>query len=184
MPFLLLDLTIFSSTNFWRKRSHLDLHVSSPVPGDNVLGLHLNYCSEWWDAGILIYLERSVNDLHTSMVQLMSLPPIVSCFIKSRMVYLPGDGLPRLSWKRPLNVCVCVCMCVCVWCWSYIVINVLNADMWTEFSVAQHSTTELSLPAQLWPVWISSDPQRPSRVDIPGTCKIEWSSDTLSDWLV
>ena len=26
---------------------------------------------------------------------------------KSRMVYPSGTGLPRLSWKRPLNVCVC-----------------------------------------------------------------------------
>ena len=31
--------------------------------------------------------------------------------VKSRMVYLSGASLPRLSWKRPLNVCVCVCVC-------------------------------------------------------------------------
>jgi len=34
--------------------------------------------------------------------------------VKSRMVYLSGDGLSRMSMeKRPLNECVCVCVCVC-----------------------------------------------------------------------
>jgi len=42
--------------------------------------------------------EQSANDLH--MVWLMPLPPIISCFIKIRMVYLSGACLPRLSWKR------------------------------------------------------------------------------------
>ena len=28
--------------------------------------------------------------------------------VKSRMVYLSGAGLPRLSWKRPLNVCMLI----------------------------------------------------------------------------
>jgi len=37
--------------------------------------------TEWWDAGVVICLERGA-DLH--MVQF----------------YLAGTGLPRLSWKR------------------------------------------------------------------------------------
>ena len=35
---------------------------------------------------MVIYLERGANDLH--MVQLMPLPPIISCFIKMQ------NGLP------------------------------------------------------------------------------------------
>jgi len=34
---------------------------------------------EWCGAGMVICLERDADDLH--MVQLMSLPPITSCFI-------------------------------------------------------------------------------------------------------
>jgi len=44
---------------------------------------------------MVIYLERGANDLH--MVQLMPLP------VKSRMVYLPGAGLPRLSRKKAVK---------------------------------------------------------------------------------
>ena len=62
---------------------------------------------QWWGAGVVICLERGANDLH--MVQLMPLPPQYSfASAKSRMVYPSGTGLPRLSLKRPLNVCVCV----------------------------------------------------------------------------
>jgi len=58
---------------------------------------------ECWGTGMVICLECGANDLH--MVQLMPLPPIISCFSK----ILSGAGLPRLSWKkRPLNVCVCI----------------------------------------------------------------------------
>jgi len=46
-----------------------------------------------------------------SVVQMMPLPPIISCFSKIQ------NGL---SWKkRPLNICVCMCVggifLVCVW---------------------------------------------------------------------
>jgi len=54
------------------------------------------------DAGVVVCLERGADDLH--MVQLISLPPIISCFIKIQ------NGLPlccRLTQivpeKRPLN---------------------------------------------------------------------------------
>jgi len=54
-----------------------------------------------WAAGtdVVIGLERGANDLH--MVQLMPLPPDhLLTPVKSRMVYLSGSGLPRLSWKK------------------------------------------------------------------------------------
>jgi len=35
---------------------------------------------EWWGTGMVICLVQSANDLH--VVQLMPLPPIISCFIK------------------------------------------------------------------------------------------------------
>jgi len=43
---------------------------------------HLACKTEWWGTG----MERDANDLH--MVQLMPLPPIISCFIKIQ------NGLP------------------------------------------------------------------------------------------
>jgi len=56
---------------------------------------------------MVICLERGANDLH--MVQLMPLPPIISCFMKIQ------NGLPfscRLTQvfleKRPLNGCIVV----------------------------------------------------------------------------
>jgi len=54
---------------------------------------------------VVIYLERGANDLH--MVQLVPpLPPSSLAPVKSRIVYLSGAGLPRLSWKkRPLKGC-------------------------------------------------------------------------------
>ena len=61
--------------------------------------------TEWWDAGVVICLERGAN-LH--MVQLMPLPLTVSCFSKIQI------GLPfwyRPTWVVPvkglLNGCVC-----------------------------------------------------------------------------
>ena len=53
---------------------------------------------EWWGTGVVICLECGANDLR--MVQLMPLPPHRLASVKSRMVYLSGAGLPRLSWKK------------------------------------------------------------------------------------
>jgi len=49
---------------------------------------------------MVICLQQGANDLH--MVQLMPLPPhqIIIAAVKSKMVYLSGAGLPRLSWKK------------------------------------------------------------------------------------
>ena len=46
---------------------------------------------------MVICLECDADELH--MVQLMPLPPHHLI-----LVYLPGAGLPRFSWKRLLNV--------------------------------------------------------------------------------
>jgi len=46
--------------------------------------------TEWRGTGVVIRLERGANDLHT--VQLMSMPPIVFCFIKIQ------NGLPFWCW--------------------------------------------------------------------------------------
>jgi len=46
--------------------------------------------TEWWGAGVVICLERCA--MH--MAQLMPLPLTVSCFSKSRLVYLSGTGSP------------------------------------------------------------------------------------------
>ena len=68
--------------------------------------------NEWWDAGVVICLERGAG-LH--MAQLMPLPLTVSCFSKIQIGFtflVPAHlGSPR---KGPLNGCVCVCVCVCV----------------------------------------------------------------------
>jgi len=49
--------------------------------------------NEWWDAGMIICLEWSANDLH--IVQ-QHCQPIISCFFKIKN----GASLPTLSWKR------------------------------------------------------------------------------------
>jgi len=45
-----------------------------------------------------VCLERGANDLH--MVQLMTLPAIISCSSEIQNGLLSGAGLPRLSWKK------------------------------------------------------------------------------------
>ena len=68
---------------------------------------------EWWDAGVVICLERGA-DLH--IAHLMPLPLTVSCFSKSRLVLpfwywiTPGSSGKR-AVKRA-RVCVCVSVCV------------------------------------------------------------------------
>jgi len=55
--------------------------------------------------GVVICLERCVDRLH--MVQLMPLhpktPAVTFISFKSRLVYLSGTSLPRLSWKRGMG---------------------------------------------------------------------------------
>jgi len=53
---------------------------------------------EWWGTGVVICLECGANDLH--MVQLMPLPPIISCFSKIQNGLPFWCHLPRLSWKK------------------------------------------------------------------------------------
>ena len=59
--------------------------------------------------GMVICPERRANDLH--IVQLMPLPShplLLQTPVKSRMVYLSGTGLPRLSGKKAvIRVSVC-----------------------------------------------------------------------------
>ena len=61
--------------------------------------------TEWWSAGVVIYLERGAN-LHTA--QLMPLPLTVSCSVKSRLALPFWYQLTRVvPGKGPLNGCVC-----------------------------------------------------------------------------
>ena len=69
--------------------------------------------TEWWDAGVVICLERGA-DLH--MAQLMPLPLTVSCFSKIQIGFaflVPAH--PGSPGQRAIkNVCVCVCLlCHC-----------------------------------------------------------------------
>jgi len=62
--------------------------------------------TEWWDADVLICLERGA-DLH--MAQLMPLPLTVSCFSKIQIGFTFLVRLTRVvPDKGPLNRCVCV----------------------------------------------------------------------------
>jgi len=66
---------------------------------------------EWWDAGVVICLERGA-DLH--MAQLMPLPLTVSCFSKIQIgitFLVPAHpGSPRQTAVKRMCVCVCVCV--------------------------------------------------------------------------
>ena len=67
--------------------------------------------TEWWGAGMVIWLERGA-DFH--MAQLMPLPLTVSCFSEIRINFtflVPADpGIPgKMAVKR---VCVRACACV------------------------------------------------------------------------
>ena len=64
--------------------------------------------TEWWDAGVVICLERVV-DLH--MAQLMPLTLTISCFSKIQIGFtflVPAN--PGSPGKGPLNGGVCVCI--------------------------------------------------------------------------
>jgi len=68
--------------------------------------------TDWWGAGMVIYLEWGANCLH--MTQLMLLPLSLAS-VKSRLVIPFWYRLTRVILdKGPLNRCVCVCLCVCV----------------------------------------------------------------------
>jgi len=62
---------------------------------------------EWWDAGVVICLERGAQ-LH--MVQLMPPPLSVSCFSKiPDRLYLCGTSSPVSPGRRAVKqLCVCV----------------------------------------------------------------------------
>jgi len=68
--------------------------------------------TEWWGAGVVVYLERGA-DLH--MAQLMPLRLTVSCFSKIQIGFtflVPAH--PGSSRKRAVKrVCVCVCLYNC-----------------------------------------------------------------------
>jgi len=64
--------------------------------------------TEWWGAGMVIFLERGA-DLH--MAQLMPLPLMVSCFSKIQIGLPFWYQLTRVVLEKgPLNGCVCVCV--------------------------------------------------------------------------
>jgi len=64
---------------------------------------------EWWDAGMVICLERGA-DLHTA--QLMPLPLTVSCFSKIQIgfIFLVPAPPGRPGKRAVKRVCVCVCV--------------------------------------------------------------------------
>ena len=70
-------------------------------------GIQPQFFTEWWDAGMVICLER-VADLHVA--QLMPLPLTVPCSSKIQigftLLVLAHLGSPG---KKLLNGCVCVC---------------------------------------------------------------------------
>jgi len=63
--------------------------------------------TEWWDAGVVIRLERGA-DLH--MAQLMPLPLTVSCFRKIQIgfTFLVPAHLGSPGERAIKRVCVCV----------------------------------------------------------------------------
>ena len=83
---------IFEHVNTWQRLFHLDIHrweknideyLLPSVPSHCWLGVRKStrpVKSEWSGTGMVNCLECIANDLH--MVQLMPLPPIISCFSK------------------------------------------------------------------------------------------------------
>jgi len=67
--------------------------------------------TEWWDAGMVICLERGA-DLH--MTQLMPLPLTVSCFGKIQIgfTFLVPAYPGSLGQRAVKRACVCVCVCL------------------------------------------------------------------------
>ena len=82
-----------------------------------------NYCShalgnEWWDAGVVICLERGAG-LH--MAQLMQLPLTVSCFSKIQIdcTFLVPAHLGSPGQRAVKRACVSVCRLAAATCSSY-----------------------------------------------------------------
>ena len=61
---------------------------------------------------MVICLERDANDLHIVQADATATPSSLALLI-SRMVYLSGAGLPRLSWKKAVYVVVVVAVATC-----------------------------------------------------------------------
>ena len=78
--------------------------------------------TEWWGAGVVIYLERGA-DLH--MAQLMPLPLAVSCFRKIQIgfTFLVPAHLGSPGQRAVKRVCVCVCVRACVRVCVWVLIN-------------------------------------------------------------
>ena len=73
--------------------------------------------TEWWGAGVVICLEWGA-DLH--MVQLMPLPPTVSCFSKIQIGFtflVPAHpGSPGQRAVKRVCVCVLYVLFACLYC--------------------------------------------------------------------
>ena len=71
--------------------------------------------TEWWGAGMVIYLERDA-DLH--MAQLMPMLLTVSCFIKIHIgfTFLVSSHPGSPGQRAVKRVCMCVCVCSVLFC--------------------------------------------------------------------
>jgi len=58
--------------------------------------------TEWWVLGVFICLDRGANDLHNGPADATATRSSLAR-AKSRMAYLSGAGLPRLSWKKAVK---------------------------------------------------------------------------------
>jgi len=58
--------------------------------------------TKWSGTGIVVCLERRANDLHYGPADATATQSSFAS-VKSRMVYLSGDGLPRSSWKKAIK---------------------------------------------------------------------------------
>jgi len=52
---------------------------------------------------MVICLELGANDLHMVLLMPLTATPSSLAPVKSRMIYLSGAGLPRLSWKKAVK---------------------------------------------------------------------------------
>jgi len=91
------------------------------------------YKTEWWDAGVVVCLERSA-DLH--MAQLMPLPLTVACFDKIQIGFIfLVPARPSSPEKPPLNGCNYVLQLLetvyrCTMHIAFIVLALLSSVLW------------------------------------------------------